>query len=91
MEYIKDFETWLNESATGAKPIRKGTKVTWKSGTGKGTGTVSSMHTSSITRTIKGSEITRNGTPENPALVISMEDGGKVLKLRSEVRAAAAA
>ena len=33
----------------------------------------------------KGSEITRNGTDDNPALLIEQEDGSRVLKLRSEV------
>ncbi len=38
-----------------------------------------------MTRTLGGSEITRNGTDDNPALLIEQEDGSRVLKLRSEV------
>lgn len=38
-----------------------------------------------MTRTLGGSEITRNGSDDNPALLIEQEDGSRVLKLRSEV------
>jgi len=39
----------------------------------------------SVTRTIKGTEVTRNGSSDDPALLIKQEDGDKVLKLKSEV------
>ena len=41
-----------------------------------------------FSRSLKGSEITRNGTPEDPALYIEQEDGDGVLKLASEVERA---
>lgn len=65
--------------------IRKGTKVKWKWGQGSATGKVQATYTESITKTIKGSEITRNGSDDNKALLIQQEDGDKVLKLESEV------
>ncbi len=65
--------------------IRKGTRVTWDWGSGTAEGVVQSTHPEEITRTIKGSEITRNGSSDDPALVIEQEDGTTVLKLRSEV------
>jgi hypothetical protein len=65
--------------------IRKGTRVTWQWGSGTAEGTVRSTHAEHVTRTIKGSEITRNGSSDDPALVIEQEDGTTVLKLRSEV------
>ena len=34
----------------------------------------------------KGKRIVRNGTPENPALVIMHKSGNPVLKLQSEVK-----
>ncbi len=34
---------------------------------------------------IKGNEVTRNGTQDNPAYLIEQKDGTKVLKLRSEL------
>ena len=68
--------------------IREGTEVAWDWGNGTATGKVEERHTSKITRTIKGSEITRDGSEDDPALVIVQEDGDKVLKLKSEVRRA---
>ena len=68
--------------------MRKGTQVTWKYGTGTATGKIESVHKESISRTLKGSEITRNGTAADPALLIVQENGDKVLKLQSEVSSA---
>ncbi len=65
--------------------IRKGSTVTWKWGQGTAEGTVTAVHHDKITRTIKGSEITRNGSEDDPAYEIEQDDGTKVLKLRSEV------
>jgi hypothetical protein len=65
--------------------IKKGTKVTWKWGNGTATGTVKSTFAKKITRTIKGSEVTRNGEEGNKALYIEQEDGDHVLKLENEV------
>ena len=68
--------------------MRKGTTVSWKYGTGTATGKIESVHKEHISRKIKGSEITRNGTADDPALVIVQESGDKVLKLQSEVKEA---
>jgi hypothetical protein len=67
--------------------MRKGTKVSWKYGTGTATGKIESTHKEPIARTIKGAEIKRNGSAENPALVIVQDNGDRVLKLQSEVKA----
>ena len=66
--------------------MRKGTKVSWKYGTGTATGKIESMHKEPISRTIKGSEIHRNGSTTDPALVIVQDNGDRVLKLKSEVK-----
>ena len=66
--------------------MRKGTQVTWKYGTGTATGKVESTHKEPITVKIKGSDIHRNGSEDDPALVIVQENGDKVLKLKSEVK-----
>jgi hypothetical protein len=68
--------------------MRKGTKVSWKYGTGTATGKIESVHKESITRKLKGSDITRNGTDDDPALIIVQDNGDKVLKLQSEVKTA---
>ena len=65
--------------------IRKGTAVSWKWGNGTGEGKVVEVHHEKVTRTLNGSEITRNGSDDDAALVIEQEDGGRVLKLASEV------
>jgi hypothetical protein len=67
---------------------QSGDKVAWDWGNGTAEGKVDKTHTKSITRTIKGSEVTRNGSDDDPAVEISQEDGTKVLKLASEVRKA---
>ncbi|HEA31536.1 MAG TPA: hypothetical protein ENH91_16340 [Leeuwenhoekiella sp.] len=65
--------------------IKEGTKVSWKWGNGRATGTVKSTFTKKVTRTLKGNEVTRNGEEGNKALYIEQEDGDQVLKLESEV------
>ena len=65
--------------------IKEGTKVQWKWGNGTAEGKVTETFTGSVTRTIKGSEVTRNGESGNKALYIEQEDGDKVLKLEDEV------
>jgi hypothetical protein len=65
--------------------IQKGTKVKWKWGNGYGIGKVKETYTTSITKTIKDSEVTRNGEEGNKALYIQQKDGDYVLKSESEV------
>ncbi len=65
--------------------IQKGDRVAWKWGNGDATGKVTKTFDHKITRTLKGSEITRNGSKEDKALLIEQEDGDEVLKLESEV------
>lgn len=64
---------------------RKGSTVTWSWGAGTGSGTVVEVHTGKVTRTLKGSEITRNGSDDCPAYLLETEDGDQVLKLHSEL------
>lgn len=63
----------------------EGTKVKWSWGNGEGIGKVQSVFEEKTTRTIKGTEVTRNGTKDDPALYIKQDDGDAVLKLASEV------
>lgn len=65
--------------------MRKGTRVSWKYGTGTAKGKIEQTFTESVTRKIRGSDITRNGTPDNPAYLIEQDNGDRVLKLQSEV------
>ncbi|SET70169.1 hypervirulence associated TUDOR domain-containing protein [Hymenobacter actinosclerus] len=68
--------------------MRKGTQVSWKYGTGTATGKIEETHKETVSRKLKGSEIVRHGTPDNPAYLIVQENGDRVLKLKSEVKAA---
>ena len=65
--------------------IRKGTQVKWSWGSGEATGVVKEIREESVSREIKGAEVTRNGTQDDPALIIEQDDGTEVLKLKSEV------
>jgi len=64
--------------------IREGSEVKWKWGDGYASGKVESTFTKTVTRTIKGNEVTRNGEEGNKALYIKTEDS-HALKLESEV------
>ncbi len=66
--------------------IREGTKVHWDWGSGTATGIVKSTFTKEVTRTIKGTEVTRKGKKGNKPLSTELEDGTHVLKLESEVQ-----
>ena len=68
--------------------IREGTEVKWKWGNGYGEGKVEKTYSKSVTRTIKGSEVSRNGSEDDKALYIVQDDGDHVLKLESEVERA---
>jgi|TARA_R110000823_G_scaffold243818_3_gene368057 DUF2945 family protein len=65
--------------------IRKGSKVMWKWGSGEAEGKVIDTFSTEITKTIKGSKITRKGEKDNEALYIEQANGDKVLKLENEV------
>jgi len=60
-------------------------KWNWSDGTGKGT--VKQIYKEKITKTIKGSEITRKATDDEPAYLIEQDDGDKVLKSVTEIEA----
>ncbi|MGB3456849.1 MAG: HVA1 family protein [Litorimonas sp.] len=63
----------------------KGTKVEWDWGNGTGTGTITETFTDEVTRTLKGNEVTRKASSDEPAYLIEQEDGDEVLKSHSEV------
>ncbi|MEW4563182.1 DUF2945 domain-containing protein [Bremerella sp. JC770] len=66
----------------------EGDPVKWKWGNGYGRGNVKSRFTRKVSRKIDGSEITRDGSKNNPAYYIDTDDGGNVLKLGSELESA---
>lgn len=73
-----------NKNYSNSK-VRVGMKVKWVFGSGVATGTIVQLYRRTVKKRIKGSIITRNGTPENPAILIEQDNGDEVLKLASEV------
>ena len=65
--------------------IHIGDTVEWNWGGGTGTGTVQERFTSKVTRTIKGSEVTRQASDDEPAYLIEQDDGDQVVKSASEL------
>lgn len=62
-----------------------GDQVKWKWGNNYAYGRVKSLFAEKTTRKIKGNEVTKHGTKDNPAVFIEQEDGDHVLKLSSEL------
>lgn len=63
----------------------KGDAVAWSWGNGEGKGRIVEVFTEDVTRTIKGSEIKRKATKDDPAYLIEQADGDRVLKGHSEL------
>ncbi len=68
-----------------AYDIHIGDAVEWNWGSGTGRGTVKERFTDQVTKTIAGSEITRNASEPEPAYLIEQDDGDQVLKSASEL------
>ena len=68
--------------------LRQGSAVKWKFGAGEATGMVLEVIEKRVSRTLKGKRITRNGTSDNPAVLLEQADGDRVLKLSSELERA---
>ena len=68
-----------------AKGYSTGDTVEWEWGSGTATGEITEVFTDDVTRTIKGNEVTRNATEDEPAYMIEQEDGDRVLKSHSEL------
>ena len=65
--------------------FRVGSAVKWKFGAGEASGKVLELFEKRVSRTLKGKRITRNGTADNPAVLLEQADGDRVLKLSSEL------
>ncbi|MDF1658792.1 MAG: DUF2945 domain-containing protein [Verrucomicrobiales bacterium] len=68
--------------------IKEGTKVEWEWGNGTASGKVEEIHREKVTRSLDGSEVTRDGSDDDPAYLIKQDDDAEVLKLQSEVKRA---
>jgi hypothetical protein len=63
-----------------------GTEVEWKWGRGTGSGKVKQSFTHDVERHIKGADIKRKASTDEPAYLIEQDDGDRVLKSHSELR-----
>ena len=68
-----------------SQKFRKNQHVTWKYGSGTASGQIVDSFKEKVTKTIKGTEVTRNATEEEPAYLVKQEDGDEVLKSESEL------
>lgn len=65
--------------------IHIGDRVEWNWGEHTASGTVTERFTSKVTRTIKGTEVTRDASDDEPAYLIEQDDGDEVLKSAGEL------
>jgi len=66
--------------------MKPGDYVAWKWGNGLAEGIIKSVHNEPTTIVSKGAQVKRNGTKDNPAIIIEHKSGNDVLKLASEVQ-----
>lgn len=65
--------------------FKVGDKVEWSWASGTGTGEIVERFEETVCRTIKGTEVTRHATSDEPAFLITQDDGDEVLKLSTEI------
>ena len=68
--------------------FNKGDKVKWQWGGGEAEGKVTETFKEKVTRTINGSEITRNASDDDPAYMVEQDDGSRALKGEDELKKA---
>ncbi|XUU60886.1 DUF2945 domain-containing protein [Erythrobacter sp. HA6-11] len=61
--------------------------VKWNWGNGTGEGQIKERFEREVTRTLQGTEVTKDGDEDNPAYLIEQEDGDEVLKRGGELEA----
>mgnify|MGYP000221023775 CR=1 FL=1 len=59
--------------------------VQWDWGNGTAKGQIKERFEREVTRTLQGTEVTKDGDGDNPAYLIKQEDGDEVLKRGSEL------
>ncbi|MBY6200194.1 DUF2945 domain-containing protein [Maritalea mobilis] len=62
-----------------------GDRVKWNWGNGEGTGEIVERFDSDVTHQIKGTEVSRNASKDEPAFMIEQDDGARVLKSCTEL------
>lgn len=67
------------------KHFQTNTLVTWEWGNSIAEGYIREKFTDKVSKTLKGSEVTRNASEDDPAYLIEQSEGDKVLKSHSEI------
>jgi hypothetical protein len=67
------------------KAYNKGDTVSWKWGQGHPKGIIEEIFYEPVVKTIKGTEVKRNASKDNPAYLVKEDNGNIVLKLHSEL------
>lgn len=65
--------------------MKKGDEVHWKWGKSEAEGKIEEKHEEPTTEKIKGKEVKRNASKDEPAYTVKQADGDKVLKSESEL------
>lgn len=65
--------------------LKIGDRVRWAWGDGEGEGEIVQIYTSRIEKTVKGAEVVRNASDDEPAVLIEQDDGDQVLKSVTEL------
>lgn len=63
----------------------KGTRVSWRWGAHTARGRIARIFEDDVSRTIKGTEVKRHASADEPAYMIEQDDGARVLKSHSEI------
>jgi hypothetical protein len=66
--------------------MKKGDTVHWTWGAHEAEGKITKEHTSTTTKTIKGTKVKRKATKDEPAYEIKQGSGAVVLKSESELK-----
>ena len=69
-----------------SKTYQTNSKVEWDWGNGVAKGYIREVFREEITKTIKGTIVTRKANEDDPAYTIEQQDGDMVLKSHSEIR-----
>jgi hypothetical protein len=66
--------------------MKQNDHVGWKWANGIATGVISDVRPEKTEIVSKGARVVRNGTPDDPAIIIKQDNGTEVLKLAHEVQ-----
>ncbi len=66
--------------------MKKGDKVHWNWGKSQAEGTIKEKSEKTIAKKIKGTEVKRKASKEEPAYIIEQQNGTEVVKSESELK-----